>query len=96
MQGVKRLLIFLAFAGGVWFVQSINPTFDDHADMIQPESMVQQVDWDNLIYSDLFFLSLTKSAKTQTLVSFGFCNYVNVVDDEWAQKNVLREANPFR
>ncbi|MDF1580678.1 MAG: hypothetical protein P1P74_07830 [Desulfuromonadales bacterium] len=96
MASVKRFLIFAAFVGSIWFVHSINPTFDDHMDRIQPEGMTQQINWDDLIYTDLYFLSFTKSYQKQSMVSFGLCRYVNVVDDEWAQRNVLPEEDPFR
>ena len=96
MTSLKRFLIFVSFCGAIWFVHSTNPIFDDHMDMIQPEEMTQQINWDDLVYTDLLFLSFTKSASMNTLVSFGLCRYVNVVDDEWAQKHVSVEEDPFR
>lgn len=83
---MKKIIIILVICGIIWFIHSINPTIEDHMDLIDPELSYESAVWDDLEYKDYFVASFTGSRKKGSMVTFGLCKYVKLVDEEWLAK----------
>ena len=80
---MKYILIILVAAGFLFLLNYINPKFDDHKTAISTEIKLDSPVWENLEYKDFFVASFTSSASKGSMVSFGLCQFVKVVDNEW-------------
>ncbi len=83
---MKKYIIIAILCGIVWYIHYINPTFEDHMDFIDAETSYDAAMWEDLDYKDYALVSFTNSRKKISMVSFGLCNYVKVVDEDWAEK----------
>jgi hypothetical protein len=81
------MVYILILAGVIWFVHTINPGFNDHKRAIAPDTLSSSEMWHNLAYKDYFVLSFTNGLPKESMVSFGLCGFVRIVDEEWAAKN---------
>ncbi len=88
---MKKYIIIIILGGLIWYVHSINPIFEDHMDLIDPDTSYESVIWDDLQYKDYSLFSATSSRKKLSMVSFGLCKYVKVVDEEWAAQQDRRK-----
>lgn len=85
---MKNIIIIIAVIGFIFFLNYINPEFDDHKSEISSGIKLDSPVWENLIYKDFAVVSFTSNASNGSMVSFGLCKYVKVVDDEWiSQQN---------
>ena len=82
---MKKFIVIAILVGLVWFIHYLNPSFDNHKAAISPETALDSEFWDDLQYKDYYLVSFTNNDKG-TMVSFGLCKYVNVVDEEWASE----------
>ena len=80
---MKSIIIILIAAGFLFLLNHINPKFDDHKFTISTEIKLDSPVWENLKYKDFFVASFTSNASKGSMVSFGLCKYVKVVDTEW-------------
>lgn len=80
---MKNILIIVILAAFVFCLHYINPKIDDHKSAIASEMKLDNQVWKNLKYKDFFVASTTSSASKGSMVSFGFCKYVKVVDTDW-------------
>jgi len=80
---MKNILIIVTLAAFLFFINYINPKFDDHKSAISTETKLDTPLWKNLEYKDFFVASATSNAKTGSMVSIGFCKYVKVSDRKW-------------
>ena len=56
------------------------------ADAVTDAVLFARPEWAGLELRDFFVITTTSDAKTHTLVSFGFGNYIKVLDEEWAKQ----------
>jgi hypothetical protein len=80
---MKNTAIIILAIGFLFLLNHINPEFDDHKSAISTEIKLDSPVWKNLTYKDFVVASFTTSASKGSMVSFGLCKYVKVVDDEW-------------
>ncbi len=80
---MKYIVIIVVMAGFLFLLNYINPKFDDHKSAISTEIEFDSPVWENLEYKDFFVASFTSNASKGSMVSFGLCQFVKVVDDEW-------------
>jgi len=78
-----KIFAIIIVVGLVLVVNFLNPKFEDHKFAISSEISVESENWEDLEYKDYFVVSFTKSFQKKTMVSFGFLNYIQVVNDEW-------------
>ena len=81
---MKSIIIIVVAAGFLFLVNYINPKFDDHKSAISTEIKLDSPVWENLEYKDFFVASFTSNVSKGSMVSFGLCKFVKVVDTEWA------------
>ena len=81
---MKSIVILVVAAGFLFLLNYINPKFDDHKSAISTEIKLDNPVWENLKYKDFFVASFTSNASKGSMVSFGLCKYVKVVDTEWS------------
>ena len=80
---MKYIVIIVVLAGFLFLLNYINPKFDDHKSAISAEIELDSPVWGNLEYKDFFVASFTSNVSKGSMVSFGLCRFVKVVDDEW-------------
>jgi len=80
---MKYIVIIVVVAGFLFLLNYINPKFDEHKSAISAEIKLDSPVWENLEYKDFFVASFTSNASKGSMVSFGLCRFVKVVDDEW-------------
>ncbi len=90
---MKKYIIIAILCGIVWYVHYINPAFEDHMDIIGPETSYDSPIWDDLVYKDYAIASFTNSRRKISMVSFGICKYVKVVDEDWAEQEGKRKGS---
>lgn len=56
------------------------------ADAVTDAALFARPEWAGLELHDFFVITTTADAKAHTLVSFGFGNYIKVIDEEWAKQ----------
>jgi len=83
---MRNIIIIIAVIGLLFLLNYINPKFDDHKSAISTEIKLDSPVWENLIYKNFALASFTSNASKGSMVSFGFCKYVKVVDDEWVSQ----------
>lgn len=85
---MKNIIIVVVAAAFLFLLNFINPKFDDHKSLISTETKLDSPVWENLEYKDFFVASTTSNAQKGSMVSFGFCKFVKVIDLKWfAQQN---------
>ena len=81
MDKIIYLFIIIAIAAGLSY---LNPRFEDHKLALSPDIEIDAPVWDGLQFKDYFVVSFTSdTAIGGSMVSYGLCNYVKVVDEEW-------------
>ena len=83
---MKFIVVIVLAAGLLFLLNYINPTFDDHKSAISAEIKLDSPVWGNLKYKDFFVASFTSNDSKGSMVSFGLCRFVKVVDDEWVSQ----------
>lgn len=83
---MRNIIIIIAVIGLLFFLNHINPKFDDHKSAISTEIKLDSPVWENLIYKNFAIASFTSNAGNGSLVSFGLCKFVKVVDYEWVSQ----------
>ena len=80
---MKNIIILIILVGFVFLINYINPKFDDHKYAISTELDLDNPVWENLEYKDFFVASFTSNVDKGSMVSFGLCKFVKVVDEEF-------------
>ena len=88
---MKGIIGIVVFAGLLYFINYINPKFDDHKDAISTEIAFDSPVWENLEYKDFFVASATSNATKGSMVSFGLLKFVKVVDTDWINQQSKQE-----
>ncbi len=91
---MKNIIIIVVIAGILFLFNYINPKFDDHKQAISTEIKLDSPVWENLNYKDFFVASFTSNAEKGSMVSFGLCTYVKVVDTEWIITQQEKNSQP--
>ena len=85
---MKKILIAIIIIAAIWFLHRENPTFNEHKTAISKGGRVAEARWDDLEFKNYLLLSFTQSHSRRSMVSFGICTYVRVLDDEWLDFNI--------
>lgn len=101
---VKTWISLILLATLVYLAHDRRPTLEAHqarlylsitgAEAVTDESLYSRPEWADLELRDFFILTATQDARRNTLVSFGFGNYIKVVDEEWAKQAFGLELQP--
>jgi hypothetical protein len=83
---MKGVVIILLLAGFVYLLHYINPTFEEHKAAISTQIAADSPLWDKLNYKDYVVVSFTSGTEKSSMVTFGLCKFVKLVDKEWAEK----------
>ena len=82
-------VIVIAIVAGLHF---INPSFEEHKLALATELATDAPVWDGLNYKDYFLVSFTSDIEMGgSMVSYGLCKYVKVVDEEWVTNNTKKK-----
>jgi hypothetical protein len=92
----KKIIIIAILVAPFVFAYKTKPTLDDHKtkiyqlagsteDPLKGEQLALP-EWDGVEFVDWVFITGTRNKEKQSLISFGLCKYVKVVDTDWGPK----------
>lgn len=93
-QWIMKWVSIILIGTLIYLAHERRPLLEDHQARLYFEATNQEITdellnseaWEDLEMKDLFVLTVTNDSDKNTLVSYGFGNYIKVLDDEWVRK----------